>query len=102
MVVAMIVSIAPILAVGALILANLRRLTSSRLSDEPHQRLPGPPRMELGGGGEQGGVRVPRRPMAPIGSAAAAIEEPDPESDEIPMVTSLQVSPQPTYGLRAS
>jgi hypothetical protein len=102
MVVAIIVSIAPILAVGALILGNLRRLKSNRFWDEPPQRLPGSPRMDFGGGGGLAGVRVPRRPLAPIGSAAAAMEEPEPEPDDIPEVTSLQVSPQSTRGLRAS
>lgn len=102
MVVAVIVSIAPILAVGALILANLRRLSSTRLWEEPPQRLPGPPRMDFGGDGGLAGVRVPRRPLTPTGSAAAAIEEPEPELDDIPEVTSVQVSPEPARGLRAS
>ena len=91
MALAIILSVAPIFGVGALIAANLRWLSARRLWEEPPQRLPGPPRMDFGGGGGLPGVRVPRRPLAPVGSSAAAREQPDSESDDILDVTSLRV-----------
>ena len=99
---AIILSVTPIVGVGALIIANLRWFSARKLWEEPPQRLPGPPRMDFGDGGGLAGVRVPRRPLAPIGSSAAALEEPDPEADDIPEVTSLRVEPQRGRGLRAS
>jgi hypothetical protein len=102
-VVAIVTGIAPIVGVLALLIANLGKFRVPKFNERPWRgTIGGPPRFGDLGGGDLGGVREPRSPVAPAGAAAAALEEPDLEFDHVEAVAIRQAGGPNTPRLRAS